>query len=211
MKTSKHMLALLVASALSCRGKTGEPGNPGPEGPPGPQGEQGPPGAMGEQGLPGEDGMDGLEGGTPFLVSNPFSALLQYGDGPAVVEIGQQQITAPDDGTLLVKSHFSGVVAKRDGANLCRVRVGVRQDNELQQLISQSVGINEGPVAGRVELSVGATIVGQIPVARGQPVLLRMEMQRLDDVCADGAGATQIAQIFAQLDLLFYRVPLAAR
>jgi hypothetical protein len=209
--TSKLMLLVCAGALVACRGKTGEQGNPGPQGDPGPPGEQGPAGAQGNQGLPGDPGTNGLEGGTPFLLSNPFSALLQYGDGPAVVEIGQQQITAPDDGTLVVRAHFSGTVAKRDNATLCRIRVGVRRDQEIQQLVSQTVGITEGPLAGRLELSVGATIVGQIPVTEGQPVLLRMEMQRLDDLCADGAGATQIAQIFGQLDVLFYRVPLVAQ
>jgi hypothetical protein len=202
------MLALL---AMSCRGKTGEQGNPGPQGDPGAMGEQGPPGAQGVQGIPGVPGIDGIEGGTPFLLTNPFSAILQYGDGPAVVQIGEQQIVAPDDGTLVIRAHFSGRVGKRDGATLCRVRVGVRRDQEIAQLVSQTVGISDGPVAGRLELSVGATVVGQIPVTVGQQVLLRLEMQRLDDVCADGAGATQIAQIFGQLDVLFYRVPLAAQ
>jgi hypothetical protein len=161
--------------------------------------------------MPGQNGRDGAEGGTPFLLTNPFSALLQYGDGPAVIQIGEQQITAPDDGTLVVRAHFSGTVAKRDNAMLCRVRVGVRRDQEVAQLASQTVGITDGPLAGRLEISVGSTIVGQVPVAAGQPVLLRMEMQRLDDLCADGAGATQIAQIFAQLDVLFYRVALVAQ
>jgi hypothetical protein len=209
--TRMLMLSLLVAGALSCRGKTGEQGNPGPQGDPGPQGPPGPQGAQGIQGLPGADGADGREGGTPFLLSNPFSALLQYGDGPAVIEIGSQQLVAPDDGTLVVRAHFSGLVAKRDQATLCRVRVGVRRDQEIQQLVSQTVGISEGPLAGRLEMSVGATIVGQIDVVSGQPLLLRLEMQRLDEECADGAGATQIAQIFGQLDVLFYRVPLVAQ
>lgn len=202
---------MLALGSMSCRGKTGEQGNPGPQGDPGPPGERGPPGAQGVQGIPGMNGIDGIEGGTPFLLTNPFSAQLQYGDGVTVVQIGEQQIVAPDDGTLVVRAHFSGTVAKRDNATLCRVRVGVRRDQEVAQLVSQTVGITDGPLPGRLELSVGATIVGQIPVTNGQQVLLRLEMQRLDDVCADGAGATQIAQIFGQLDVLFYRVPLVAQ
>lgn len=189
----------------------GEQGNPGPQGDPGPQGPQGPEGAQGIQGLPGMNGADGREGGTPFLISNPFTALLQYGDGPATVDIGSQDLVAPDDGVLVIRAHFSGTVAKRDQATLCRVRLGVRVDQEIQQLVTTTVGISDGPLAGRLETSVGATVVGQIQVATGQPVLLRLEMQRADDVCADGAGATQIAQIFGQLDVLFYRVGLVAQ
>jgi Collagen triple helix repeat (20 copies) len=211
VKTREIMLLLSLAGALSCRGEVGQPGNPGPQGDPGPQGPPGPMGAQGIDGMPGEDGLNGQEGGTPFLISNPFAALLQYGDGPVVVEIGQQELIAPGTGTLAVRAHFSGTVAKRDQATLCRLRVGVRQDNAIQQLVSQSIGITDGPLAGRLELSVGATLVGQIPVEVGQPVLLRLEMQRLDDVCADGAGATQIAQIFGQLDVLFYKVALQAQ
>ncbi len=211
MSARRIVTFCLLASALACRGKTGEQGNPGPQGDPGPTG---PAGATGPQGIPGpsgRDGADGIEGGTPFLLTNPFSALLQYGDGPAVVEIGEQQVVGPDDGTLMVRAHFSGTVAKRDGATLCRVRVGIRQDQMVAQLASQSLGITDGPVAGRLEVSVAATLVTQVAVAEGQPVLLRLEMQRLDETCADGAGATQIAQIFGQLDVLFFRVGLVAQ
>lgn len=161
--------------------------------------------------MDGQDGQDGREGGTPYLVSNPFSRVLQFGDADAVLELGQQTVVAPEAGTLLVRAHFGGTVAKRDGATVCRVQVGVRKDQDAIQLVSQNVGIREAPAAGKLETTVGASLVGQIPVQAAQSVLLRLEMQRFDDECANGAGATQIAQIFGQLDISFHRVPLSAQ
>lgn len=210
----RHALLLSLLFALGCRGKSGPQGNPGPQGDPGPQGEAGPAGPVGPPGpagMNGQDGRDGREGGTPYLVSNPFSRVLQYGDADAVLELGQQTVVAPEDGTLLVRAHFGGTVAKRDGAGLCRVQVGVRKDQDAIQLVSQNVGVREAPVTGKLEVSVGTTLVAQVPVLSGQTVLLRLEMQRFDDECAEGAGATQIAQIFGQLDLSFHRVLLTSQ
>jgi hypothetical protein len=203
------MRALLAAAlVLACRGKIGPQGNPGSEGVEGPAGPAGPAGPPGPIGLPGSDGFDGREGGTPFLLTNPFSRVLQYGDGEAVLELGQQAIIAPEDGSLIVRAHFNGTVAKRDGATLCRVRVGVRQDQEVVQLVSQTLGIQEAPALGRLEVSASASLVGIVPVVQNQAILLRLELQRFDADCAMGAGATQISQMIGQLDVSFYRVPL---
>lgn len=202
----------LGAAALGvlpcCRGESGEPGNPGPEGPEGPPGMAGATGPTGPIGATGPAGVDGREGGTPFLLTNVNSAVLQFGDASSVIEIARQQVVAPEGGALLVRAYLSGTVAKRDGAATCRVTVGLRKDQDVIPLASQNLGIASAPLPGKLEASVAGTLVGRVDVAAGQPVVLRVEMRRFDDDCAQGAGATQIAQIFSQLEVGFHRFVL---
>lgn len=208
-------LVIPVASALfglfACSGDQGVPGNPGPQGDRGPTGATGPMGATGPAGPTGERGMDGLEGGTPVLLTNLQSSIIQFGDQDQVKEISRLTVVAPGDGGLLVRAHFSGIVAKRDGSALCRVTVGVRRDQEATQFLSQNVGVFGAPVAGRLELSVGTTLTGLMPVNAGQEVIFRLEVQRLDPECADGLGPTLVAQIFGQLEFGFHRYTLTTR
>lgn len=198
-------LALLCGA---CQGEGGPPGNPGPEGPRGPTGAVGATGPVGPQGPTGMPGRDGEQGGTPYLVTNRFTDVIQYGDGDAVKEIGQVTVLAPDVGTLLVRAYFSGLVAKRDGVGFCRVQVRLRRGQETEPLALEDIGISGAPVAGRLETSVSSTLVAQFPVTAGESITLRLEGQRLDDECANGAGAERVAQLFGQIEATFYDVPL---
>lgn len=207
MRTALPALLLLAA----CSGEQGAPGNPGPQGDQGLPGMTGATGPTGPIGPTGERGQDGLEGGTPVLLTNLQSQIIQFGDQDQVKEIGRLVVVAPGDGGLLIRAHYSGIVAKRDGSALCRVTVGVRRDQEVTQFLTQNVGIFGAPVGGRLEMSVGTTLTGLMPVTAGQEVTLRLEVQRLDDECADGLGPTLVAQIFAQLDIGFHRYTLTTR
>lgn len=205
------LLSALFAALAACKGEDGPPGNPGPEGPQGPQGAQG---AQGVQGAPGErgpPGNDGREGGTPALLTNRMTARLTYADANAVIELGQLTVTAPEAGALFVRAHFTGTVVKRDGAGFCRVQVAVRRDQEAQALDAQNLGVFGAPVAGRLEVSVATTLAASVDMATGQDIQLHLEMRRLDDDCAFGAGPELVAQIFGQLDLGFHRFRLPAR
>lgn len=199
--------ALMLSALLfaGCRGDAGLTGNPGPEGRQGPPGLVGPTGPAGPTG---ENGADGREGGTPFLLTNVFSGIIQFGDGANVIELGQQQVVPPESGALVVRGYFSGTVSKRDGATTCRVTVSVRRDQEVVPILTQNLGISAAPAAGRLETSVAATLAGRLDVAQGQAVLLRIEIRRFDDDCAQGAGTAQVAQIFGQLDVGFHRFTL---
>lgn len=202
-------LSVLAASLfVACTGDPGQPGNPGPQGDPGPAGATGPQGPIGPTGPEGRAGIDGREGGTPFLLTNRFLGTLQFSDRDAVLEIGAVTVVAPDNGGLVVRAHFSGTVAKRDGSGFCRVWVMVRRDREPVPFLRESMGIAGAPAAGRLDLSVATTMAGVVPVAAGQSILLRLEIQRRDEICADGAGPTQIAELFGQLDLGFHRFAL---
>jgi collagen triple helix repeat protein len=221
VKTPSLFAALLLAASSlaigGCKGDRGEvgpqgnPGSEGPRGPMGPDGPQGPMGAMGLMGMVGPKGQDGREGGTPFLVANPQQKLLTYGDGTDTLEIMRQSVVAPDAGSLLVRAYFSGTVTKRDGGAACRVAVSIRKDQDPVALESQNVGITGAPQAGQLVLGVSTVFASKIDVTANQAVVLHAEMKRLDDDCASGAGATQIAQIFAQLDVGFYRVALPSQ
>lgn len=206
MRRRSALAGALVLVLAACEGERGEPGNPGPEGPAGPAGAVGATGPAGPTGPTGAPGRDGREGGTPYLVTNPVSGTIQFGDGDAVQELVQVPVLAPDEGDLTVKAHYSGTVAKRDGSGFCRVEVRVRRDQEPAPFLTQNVGIFGAPVAGRLDVSVGTTLLGVLPVTAGETILLRMEIRRVDPECADGAGPTQIAQIFGQLELGFHRV-----
>jgi hypothetical protein len=196
---------LALALVAACKGNPGSAGNPGPQGDPGPRGEPGIIGPTGPQGITGDPGAPGVEGGTPVLITNVQSALIQYGDGNQVKEIGRWVIMSPAEGALVIRAHYNGTVAKRDGSGFCRVTIGVRKDQDATQFLSQNIGIFGAPTVGRLDLSIGTTLTGQLLVNTGEQLTLRMEVQRFDDECADGLGPTQIAQIFGQLDISFHR------
>lgn len=198
--------ALLLCAACADRGP---PGNPGPEGPTGPKGDRGERGEQGAIGPTGMNGRDGAEGGTPILLTNPQIGTITYADAGNVISVMQQGVNAPLDGVYLVRAHFSGTVAKRDGAPRCRVEVSLRRDQEVVALALQNVGIFEAPLAGKLEISVSADIVTAIPVTAGSQMLLHLETKRLDPECTAGAGAERVAQIFGQLEISYhvYSIP----
>ena len=177
----------------------GTPGNPGSQGPPGLQGPTGP------------VGMPGPEGGAPSLLTNPLAREIQYGDGDNVLEIQQHGVMATEDGHLLVRLYFHGSVSKRPQGNTCRVRVGLRRDQEAVYLVHRDVGIWHGPAGERMEVSVGGTLAARLPVGAGESVLFRLEIQRADGDCvpAGAAGATRVAEIVGQLEVQFFRTPLS--
>jgi hypothetical protein len=156
-------------------------------------------GSMGNQGL------DGAEGGTPILLTNQQVGTITYADGAAVISVMQQAVNVPISGVYLVRAHFSGTVAKRDGAARCRVEVSLRRDQEPVALALQNVGVFEAPLAGKLEISVGASIVTALDVTAGSQILFHLETKRLDPECASGAGAERVAQIFGQLEVSYHR------
>lgn len=204
-------MASLAVILAACTGDIGPEGNPGPEGPKGADGPAGPQGPTGPQGEPGTPGRDGQEGGAPFLLTNQFQALIQYGDGAAVMELAPVTVVAPGQGELILRAYFSGKIAKRDGAARCRVRVSLRRGQETEALAQEDIGIAGAPLPGKLEMSLAATLPATIAVNAGEQVTLRLEVQRLDDECALGAGSELVAQVFGQLEGTFYRVPLATQ
>lgn len=160
---------------------------------------------VGPLGPVGPAGQDAPE--SAYLLTNLRSSLLQYGDQENVLQVFEQRVGAPAAGTLLVRAHFSGSVTKRAGAARCLVRVQVRRDQETVALAAQNVGILDAPAAERLQTSVSGTLMGSVDLAEGGSTLLRFEIQRADPACApDGAGgAEQIAQIFGQLEVQFFR------
>lgn len=203
----------LVACALlfACDGDKGETGNPGPEGPAGQPGMTGPAGPTGETGPMGTPGQDGLEGGTPYLLSNRVGGIIQFADVALTQELLQIPVVAPLDGDLLVRAHWTGKVAKRDGGGWCSVTVGIRKNQEPTPFLTQDVGIFGAPLAGRLDMSASTTLVGTVPMRAGEVALLRVELGPADPECADGAGPTLVAQLFAQLELGFHRVRLSTQ
>jgi hypothetical protein len=145
------------------------------------------------------------------LLTNPYDAIIQYGDGDAVMELGRVNAVAPGTGELQVRAYFSGLVAKRDGAARCRVQVRLRRDQDVQPLASDDIGIAGAPLPGKLEISVGTTLAAKVPVTAGQVVALRMEVQRLDSECAFGAGAERVAQIFGRIEALYSDVDISAQ
>lgn len=209
---SRARAATLVGAALvlcACRGGDGPAGNPGPQGPAGPAGATGMAGMDGDDGMP---GRDGLEGGTPALLTNITPRPLQYADADNVLAITQQTVVAPAPGALYVRLYANGVVAKRDDATSCLIEVSIRRDQQVVPLVAQVLGIVDGPRAGRLEVSVGATLATAIDVTEGERIVLHVELRRADPACAPpgAAGPTQIARIFGQLEAQFFRVSLAA-
>lgn len=197
--------AALCFALGACSGDPGPQGNPGPAGAPGPRGPEGPQGVEGPTGPMGPAGRDAPE--AAFLLTNLRSSLLQYGDQENVLQVFEQRVGAPADGTFLVRAHFSGSVTKRAGAQRCLVRVQVRRDQETVALAAQNVGVLDGPDTARLQISVSGTLMGTVPVAEGASTLLRFEVQRADPDCAPpgAAGAEQIAQVFGQLEVQFFR------
>ncbi len=205
-------LLWLGLGLAACTGAQGDIGNPGPEGPRGQQGEQGTPGEKGEKGDPGQPGFDGREGGTPILFANRQVAEIQFGDQDGIKDIGSGiTVVGPDEGWLLVRAHISGTVAKRDGERFCRIEVRLMRMEETTALSSQNLGVFDAPTAGRLEVSVGTTLLGRVRVSRGQEVSFKLETQRVDPECSLGAGPQRVAQIFGQMEANFYRVPLMTR
>lgn len=207
---ARATLILAALTAHGCRGAEGATGNPGPQGPSGPTGATGATGAPGRDGDPGDPGR---EGGTPYLLSNLVARPLQYGDGDNTLELAQQTLVGPEAGALVVRLYAHGVVAKRDDATSCRVEVSLRRDQQTLPLVAQQVGIVDAPRVGRLETTVGLTLATRIDVAAGERLTLHVEVRRADPACAPpgAAGPTQIAQIFAQLEAQFFRVPIAAQ
>lgn len=210
MRRAAALLALALLGA-ACKGEQGAIGNPGPEGPrgePGATGPTGPPGPVGPTGAPGQDG---LEGGTPYLLTNPFPGTIQFADADIVQELVQLPVVAPGVGQLVVRAHWTGTVAKRDGSGFCRVEISVRKDQDPTPFLTDQVGIFGAPVAGRLDLGVHHTQIGTLDVQPGDVVRLRVELGPAHPECADGDGPTQIARLAARLELGFHRVGLTVQ
>lgn len=203
------VLAIALLSA-ACRGGDGPAGNPGPQGPIGPPGATGPAGAPGRDGAP---GAAGREGGTPALLTQVIARPLQYGDGDNVLELLHRTVVAPERGALFVRVYVHGVVAKRDDATSCRVTVSLRRDQQTLPVAAQTLGIVDAPRAGRLEVSVAATLAAELDLAAGEAAVLHVEVQRADPACvpAGAGGPTQVAQIFAQLEAQLHRVELGSQ
>lgn len=168
---------------------------------------------MGPTGAVGPTGMPGAEGGTPFYVTQLQSRPLQYGDMDNVLEVFQQRLVAPENGVFLVRLYFSGTVTKRaDGAS-CLVQVSVRKDQDPLPILTQNVGILDGPIGQRLEVSVGGTLAARMDVTAAQSTLFRFEIRKADADCAPAGagGATQIAQIFGQLEVQYFRRELSTQ
>lgn len=203
---SRALFALFaLALAAGCKGEAGPAGNPGSVGAPGTDGPAGPPGAMGAAGPTGATGLDGLEGGTPFVLTNAFEGVIQYGDEDQTIALGTVDLVPSQNGAYLVRVHYRGAVSKRDQTGFCRVAVRLFQDGVPGALLEELIGVHGAPVAGRLELSVGGTMQTLVQAVTGVPVTLRVEIQRFDDNCADGAGPEQIARVAAQVDATFHR------
>lgn len=211
MMAGRSTAAAVVLVLAACTGDPGETGNPGPEGPAGQVGATGPTGATGAQGPMGEPGLNGLEGGTPYLLSNRLMGQIQFADAAQTQELLQVPVVAPQDGDLLVRAYWTGKVAKRDGSGWCKVTVGIRKNQEAVAFLSDEVGVFGAPLAGRLDLTASTTLVGAVAMRAGEVALLRVELGPADPECADGAGPTLIAQLFAQLELGFHRVRLATQ
>lgn len=203
MKSLRAIAVLFTVAA--CTGERGPPGNPGPEGPPGQKGDLGDPGQMGSAGEKGDQGMPGEAGATPYLLTNLQQGTITYADADNVISILQQRAIAPDAGAFVVRAHISGTVAKRDGATLCRVEVGLRRDQQPAALVLQNLGVFEAPATGKLEVSVGATMATDVQLTANQEILFHLETKRIDPDCAAGAGAERVAQIFGQLEISFHR------
>lgn len=204
--------ALTLAALVGCKGEAGPAGNPGPEGPAGTPGATGATGPVGPVGAQGAMGLPGAEGGTPYLLTNRFEKQLQYGDRDAILELGLPvDVVAPGDGDLLVRAHFTGTVAKRDGSGFCKVELRVRLNQDPSPFLADNAGVFGAPVAGRLVVGVNTDLVGALPVQAGEVVRMRLELRRLDDICADGEGPTEIAHIFGQLEVGFHRVRIATQ
>lgn len=197
--------AVCALALVACSGPDGSPGEAGPVGATGAVGPTGPTGATGVQGSPGDPGQPGLEGGTPILLTQPAIATLTFADGPAIQQFDDFRVVAPGTGFFLIRTNFTGTVAKRDGSTRCFVSVRVRLDQEPVPLMLQNVGVFDAPAVGRLDVSVAAPLVGVVPVELQDTVLVRIELQRQVDECADGMGNTQIAQITAQTEVSWFR------
>lgn len=177
-------------------------GQPGPTGPTGATGVQGPPG------LPGQDG---LEGGTPILLTQPAQFTLTFAEGGAIQQFDDFRVVAPGSGYFLIRTNFTGTVAKRDGSTRCYVALRVRLDQDPVPLVLQNVGVFDAPAVGRLDVSIAAPLVGVVPVDTQDTVRVRLELQRQVDECADGNGNTVIAQITAQTEISWFRNVIATR
>ncbi len=204
-------LALFSLGLLACSGPEGKPGSAGPPGPMGEVGPTGPTGPAGPMGPPGQNGQPGPEGGTPILLTDPDSTTLTFADGAAIQEFASYRVIAPAAGFFMIRTHFNGTVAKRDGSTRCYVAVRVRLDQEPTPLVLQNVGVFEAPAAGRLDVSVAAPLAGRIEVQEGQNIQIRLELQRQTDDCADGLGPTVIAQITGQTEVAWFRNNIQTR
>ncbi|MEQ8978426.1 MAG: collagen-like protein [Deltaproteobacteria bacterium] len=208
---AKHLLLLSCFLLAACSGPDGSPGSPGPQGPMGAPGPTGPTGATGVQGAAGAPGQPGPEGGTPILLTQPAVATLTFADGPAIQQFDSFRVVAPGSGYFMIRTNFTGTVAKRDGSTRCYVSVRFRLDQEPVPLVLQNVGVFDAPAVGRLDVSVAAPLVGVVPVDVQDTVLVRLELQRQVEECADGNGNTQIAQITAQTEVSWFRNVIATR
>lgn len=193
-------LLLLVAC-----GKDGLRGPPGPQGPEGEPGRRGTQGVQGPEGLPGRMGFNGRDGGTPLVLSNPLAFTLDSADGTGVQEVARFIVTAPDAGYLALRGHFQGVVIKPTARVCSTVAVGLRLNRDVNQLVSQNLGVFDAPTFDALGTPVSTTLTGAVAVNAGEAVTVRIEAQRLECRPAESPGT---AEIEVQLEGTFHRVLL---
>lgn len=194
--------ALAAMILVSACGKDGPRGPPGPQGPRGEAGLRGQQGPQGPEGDRGEDGLPGKPGGTPVVVSNRIVFRLDPADGTAVNEIARFTIIAPDTGHLALRAHVQGVVNKPTARSCSTVRVGVRLNRDVNQLVAQNLGVFDAPTFDAIGTPVFATLAGSTEVTGGQEVLVRIEAQRLECVPGESPGT---ADLDVQLEGSFHR------
>ena len=197
--------SLLVLVALFACGKDGLRGPPGVQGPQGEAGPRGTQGPQGEQGPPGADGRRGRDGGTPFALSNKIVFRLDPADGTAVLEVARFAINAPDAGYLAFRAHVQGVVTKPTARVCSTVQVGLRLDRDVNQLVSQNVGVFDAPTFDAIGAPVMSTLAGSAPVVAGQEVLVRIEAQRLECRPGESPGTSDLD---VQLEATYHRALL---
>jgi hypothetical protein len=194
--------SLLAALVLSACGKDGLRGPPGDQGPPGEIGPRGTQGTQGPQGPAGTDGTRGREGGTPFVLSNRIVFTLDNADGTAVLEVARFTITAPDAGYLAFHAYVQGTVTKPTARVCSTVRVGLRLDRDVNQIVAQNVGVFDAPTFDPIGTPVASTLAGALPVVAGQEVIVRIEAQRLECRPGESPGT---ADLGVQLEATYHR------
>ncbi len=191
-------LGVLAIAACGKDGLRGAPGQQGLAGDPGPAGSKG---SQGPQGPTGLDGLPGRNGGTPMLVSNRVAFHLDTAAGTAVAEVARFTVTAPQTGYLALRAHVQGVVTKPTARVCSTARVGLRIDRDVNQLVSQNVGVFDAPTFDALGTPVATTLAGSRAVVANQAVIVRIEAQRLECRPGESPGT---ADLEVQLEGAFH-------
>jgi hypothetical protein len=150
-------------------------------------------------------GMAGRDGGTPVVVSNRIAFSLDNADGTAVLEVARFTVTAPDAGYLALRAHVQGVVTKPTARVCSTVGMGLRLNRDVNQLVSQNLGVFDAPTFDALGMPVMTTLAGRAAVTAGEEVIVRIEAQRLECRPGETPGT---ANLDVQLEGTFHRVVL---